>query len=413
MKILHTSDWHLGRSLYGRNRYREHSAFLDWLLECINEQRIDALLVAGDIFDTATPSNRSQELYYRFLFQVSTSCCRHVVVIGGNHDSPTFLNAPKELLLALHVYVIGSKTENPADEVLVLYDKQELPAAIICAVPYLRDRDLRTVEAGESMEEKNSKLAYGLQKHYEKVCAIAEEKQEKLQKKGFPAVPVIAMGHLFTANGKTVEGDGVRDLYVGSLAHIEAAVFPAGIDYLALGHLHVPQRIKNHKHFRYCGSPLAMGFGEAQQRKTVLAVEFDKNRPLIEEIPVPRFQELVRITGTLDDILAKLTELKRAESRAWLEIEYTGKDIVPDLRSTVEEVLLDSGMEIRLLKNSRTAQKSLRSLYQNETLDDLDENDVFERCLDTFAIPSEERKKLTAAYREILNSLHAEDSNAE
>ena len=413
MKILHTSDWHLGRSLYGRNRYREHSAFLDWLLECINEQRIDALLVAGDIFDTATPSNRSQELYYRFLFQVSTSCCRHVVVIGGNHDSPTFLNAPKELLLALHVYVIGSKTENPADEVLVLYDKQELPAAIICAVPYLRDRDLRTVEAGESMEEKNSKLAYGLQKHYEKVCAIAEEKQEKLQKKGFPAVPVIAMGHLFTANGKTVEGDGVRDLYVGSLAHIEAAVFPAGIDYLALGHLHVPQRIKNHKHFRYCGSPLAMGFGEAQQRKTVLAVEFDKNRPLIEEIPVPRFQELLRITGSLDDILAKLTELKRAESRAWLEIEYTGKDIVPDLRSTIEEVLLDSGMEIRLLKNSRTAQKSLRSLYQNETLDDLDENDVFERCLDTFAIPSEERKKLTAAYREILNSLHAEDSNAE
>jgi exonuclease SbcD len=113
MKILHTSDWHIGRSLYGRKRYDEFSAFLDWLAEFIQTENIDALLVAGDIFDTSMPSNRAQELYYRFLCKVSASCCRHIVVIAGNHDSPSFLNAPKELLRALNVHVVGSITQNP------------------------------------------------------------------------------------------------------------------------------------------------------------------------------------------------------------------------------------------------------------------------------------------------------------
>ena len=113
MKILHTSDWHIGRSLYGRKRYDEFSAFLDWLAEFIQAESVDALLVSGDVFDTSTPSNRAQELYYRFLCKVSASCCRHIVVIAGNHDSPSFLNAPKELLRALNVYVVGSITENP------------------------------------------------------------------------------------------------------------------------------------------------------------------------------------------------------------------------------------------------------------------------------------------------------------
>jgi exonuclease SbcD len=98
MKILHTSDWHLGRTLYGKKRYKEFAAFLDWLAQTIEEEKVDALLVAGDVFDISTPNNRAQELYYRFLCTVANSCCRHVVVIAGNHDSPSFLDAPKALL---------------------------------------------------------------------------------------------------------------------------------------------------------------------------------------------------------------------------------------------------------------------------------------------------------------------------
>jgi len=136
MKILHTSDWHLGRSLYGRKRYDEFSACLDWLAEFIQTESVDALLIAGDVFDTSTPSNRAQELYYRFLCKVSASRCRHIVVIAGNHDSPSFLNAPKELFRALNVHVVGSITENPEDEVITLTDSSGIPEAIVCAVSY-------------------------------------------------------------------------------------------------------------------------------------------------------------------------------------------------------------------------------------------------------------------------------------
>ena len=205
MKILHTSDWHLGRSLYGRKRYDEFTAFLDWLSTRIENEKIDALLVAGDVFDTSTPSNRAQELYYRFLCRVSGSTCRHIVVISGNHDSPSFLNAPKELLRALNVYVVGSTTDNLKDEVIVLYDEQNEPQAIVCAVPYLRDKDIRIVEAGETIDDKNAKLINGLKNHYADVCTLAEHKQVEFQKNGYSGVPIIAMGHLFTAGGKTCQ----------------------------------------------------------------------------------------------------------------------------------------------------------------------------------------------------------------
>ncbi len=413
MKILHTSDWHLGRSLYGRKRYDEFSKFLDWLGDTIEQEDIDALLVAGDVFDTSTPGNRAQELYYRFLHRVSASRCRHVVVIAGNHDSPTFLNAPRELLRALNVHVVGAATQNPEDEVIVLSDEQNHPQAVICAVPYLRDRDIRTVEAGESIEDKNAKLILGLKNHYADVCTIAERKQAEFEKNGHPGVPIVAMGHLFAAGGKTIDGDGVRELYVGSLAQVGKDAFPSSIDYLALGHLHVPQQVNNDGNMRYCGSPIPMGFGEAGQRKKVIIVEFDGRRPAVQELRIPVFQPLERIVGSLDEIHAKLEQLKRINSTAWLEIEYTGADVADNLRDILDEALADSGMEILRIKNKQLIDRVIRTIDEDETLDDLKVNDVFERCLDAFEVPAEDRKELTVSYNEIIKSLDEEDVNAE
>lgn len=413
MKILHTSDWHLGRSLYGRKRYDEFAEFLDWLVNTIEQEGIDALLIAGDVFDTSTPSNRAQELYYRFLCRVAGYCCRHIVIVAGNHDSPSFLNAPKELLRALNVYVVGAMTENPEDEVFVLEDDRSQPQGIVCAVPYLRDKDIRIVEPGETVDDKNAKLVDGLKKHYSAVCAIAEQKQAEFEKAGHSNVPIIAMGHLFTAGGKTVDGDGVRELYVGSLAHVGNDVFPSSIDYLALGHLHVPQRVGNFEHIRYCGSPLAMGYGEAKQDKKVIIVQFDGRTPSVREILVPCFQALERIVGSLDDIHTRIEALKREASKAWLEIEYIGNDIVANLREMLDEALVGSAMEIRRIKNRRIIERVMNTLQQDETLDDLDANDVFQRCLSAFDVPDQDRETLTACYAEIIKSLHEEDSNAE
>ncbi|OQX43688.1 MAG: exonuclease sbcCD subunit D, partial [Candidatus Sedimenticola endophacoides] len=162
MKILHTSDWHLGRTLCGRRRHEEFAAFLEWLAGIIEAHAIDALLVAGDLFDTSTPGNPAQALYYRFLCRVAASPCRHVVVVAGNHDSPAFLEAPRELLKALDVHVVGAACEDPADEVLVLHDAAGAPELIVCAVPYLRERDIRQVTPGESVRDKERKLLEGV-----------------------------------------------------------------------------------------------------------------------------------------------------------------------------------------------------------------------------------------------------------
>ncbi len=401
MKILHTSDWHLGRSLYGRKRYDEFSAFLDWLVNLLKSEQVEVLLIAGDVFDTSTPSNRAQQLYYGFLCKVAASCCRHIVVIAGNHDSAAFLNAPKELLLALNVYVVGAITENLEDEVISLLDSTNTVEAIICAVPYLRDRDIRSVEAGESIGDKNSKLIAGVKNHYAEVCQLAISRQKAKD------IPIIAMGHLFAAGGKTVEGDGVRELYVGSLAHVSHDIFPDCIDYLALGHLHVPQQVGGVEHFRYSGSPIPMGYGEVGQQKKVLLVQFKKRIPQINEYPIPCFQALEKIAGTMDDITEKIAQLKSAKSHAWLEIEYTGKEIIKDLlNQTCHEAIAETNMEIRRIKNKRTAFQFMSQAGEDETLDDLDVNDVFNRCLDSYEVLMDERPELIQSYREIILSLY-------
>jgi len=418
MKILHTSDWHLGRSLYGRKRYNEFTEFLDWLSDTIEQKNIDVLLVAGDIFDSNTPGNRAQELYYRFLCKVANSCCRHIVVIAGNHDSPSFLNAPKQLLRALNVYVVGSIMASAEDEVIILHNNNNEPEAIICAVPYLRDKDIRTAQAGESITDKNTQLLQGLKKHYADVCAIAQQKQQEFElEHNLSAIPVIAMGHLFTAGGKTVDGDGVRELYVGSLAHVGSDVFPESVAYAALGHLHVAQTVGDCEHIRYSGSPIPMGYGEAKQQKKVMLVEFHHKTAHIEEYPVPCFQLLERIEGSLETIEEKIAQLKNSNDpltqSAWLEIIYTGSTIVPDLNSRLEQSLENSVMEIRRIQNKQLTHQIIANINKNDTLDDLSEHDVFQRCLNGAGVPLEDQQELLQSYNEIVNLLHEEDSNAQ
>lgn len=409
LKLLHTSDWHIGRTLYGRKRYEEFEAFLTWLAETIEQNEIDALLVAGDVFDTSAPSNRAQELYYRFLCRVAASSCRHIVVVAGNHDSPSFLNAPKELLKALDVHVIGSSTASPEDEVLVLRNEQDAPELIVCAVPYLRDRDIRVAEAGESVEDKERKLIDGIRTHYAAVAALAEQKREELG----ADIPIVGTGHLFTAGGQTVDGDGVRELYVGSLAHVTAGIFPACFNYLALGHLHVPQKVNGSETIRYSGSPLPMGFGEAKQQKSVCQVEFHSTAASVQLIDVPVFQKLERVKGDWDGISNRILELSATDSQGWLEVIYDGTEVIGDLRERLEAAMSGTQMEILRIKNNRIIDRVLGQIHEEETLDDLNVNDVFERCLAVHDVPEEQRPELLRAYQETVSSLYEDDVQAE
>lgn len=408
MKVIHTSDWHIGRSLYGRKRYEESEAFLAWLAELMEQEKVDVLLVAGDIFDNSAPSNRAQELYYRFLRRVAGVAGRQVVIIGGNHDSPSFLNAPQELLRHLNIHVVGCASETPADEVLVLSDREGEPGLIVCAVPYLRDRDIRTVEAGESLEDKERKLIAGIRLHYREVLDLAEQTRAALDR----PVPMVAMGHLFAAEGRTVDGDGVRELYVGSLAHVGADLFPPNIDYLALGHLHVPQLVGGAERARYSGSPLPMGFGEADQGKSVLMVDFSVAPGLVTAISVPRFQKLERLRGDWQQLERRLRELACGGSKAWLEIVYDGDEIIGNLRDRLEEVIAGTGLVISRVKDERKLASVLSSMGGQETLEDLDLYEVFQRCLDRHDVPEAQRGELLSTYQEAVASLYEEDRRA-
>ncbi len=408
MKLLHTSDWHLGRALYNRKRYDEYEAFLTWLAGIIERENVDVVLIAGDVFDNSTPSNYAQELYYRFLCRVAATANRHVVIIAGNHDSPSFLNAPKDLLKFLNIHVVGYAVGDSADEVIVLPGADRKPGLIVCAIPYLRDRDIRTSEAGESVEDKEKKIVEGIKNHYRLVCAAAEQKQAELGK----PVPIVAMGHLFAAGGQTVDGDGVRELYIGSLAQVRNDVFPEGIDYVALGHLHVPQRVGVSDFIRYSGSPLPIGFGEAQQEKSVILVEFSDKTPKVASIAVPRFQELKLLRGDWHTLARNLDELKSRKSTAWLEIIYEGDEVAANLQERLTEAIAGTGLEILRVRNSRIIERALSQNKAEETLDDLDATDVFVRCLDAHDVPEDQRAGLLSTYREVLTSLHEADPMA-
>jgi DNA repair protein SbcD/Mre11 len=409
MKVLHTSDWHIGRALYGRKRYQEFESFLDWLICCIENEGIEVLLVAGDIFDNGTPSNRALELYYRFLCRCAGAGCRYVVITAGNHDSPPLLNAPREVLRHLNVHVVGSMADAAEDELVALNNADGKPELLVCAVPYLRDRDIRHAEAGETLEDKGRKLIEGIRNHYRKVADAALAKSAALG----GGIPIVAMGHLFTSGGRTLDGDGVRELYVGTLGHVAADTFPECFDYLALGHLHVAQRVGSSDVRRYSGSPLPMSFGESGQDKIVLVLNVDRKDVAVREVAVPCFQQLATVRGDWKRITERIADLKSDHSSAWLEVVYEGEDIIADLQERLRELVDGTSLEILRSKNMRLVEQALKRMAAEETLDDLAVDDVFARCLAAHDVPAERQGELVAVFRETILALQEEDPRGE
>jgi len=409
MRLIHTSDWHLGHRFHGRKRHDEQARFLDWLAGLIEAQGIDALLVAGDIFDTTAPGSRALTLYYRFLHRLAASPCRHVVLIGGNHDSPALLEAPRELLRQLRIHVVGAVDGDLDKEILLLHDREGRPELLVGAVPFLRDRDIRLAAAGESLEEKGLLLQQGIRAHYQQVCQAAERLRRSLD----PALPLVVMGHLFVTGGLTIEGDGVRELSVGGLSRIDGAAFPEDIDYLALGHLHLGQQVEGEATRRYCGAPLPMGFNEADQRKQVLAVQAEGRAITVEPIPVPCFQPLVSLVGDLPALLRGLAELKAAASDAWLELHCQGQDLIPNLREQLLAAVEESELVILRIRNRRIYDFALQQAREAECLDDLSVAEVFERCLEAGQVAAAQRPLLRGALAEITGQLAGQEPGGE
>ncbi len=403
MKILHTSDWHLGRTLYSKKeRQNEHSAFLNWLLTTIKENAIDVLLIAGDVFDTASPSSSSQKMYYDFLVQVRNSECKNVVVVGGNHDSPSFLNAPRDILAALNVSVIGNATENIEDEIISIEDGDKNPVMIVCAVPFLRERDISRFAEKENYADRSKRINESIKKHYETIAKLAEKRKKDSKKN----LPIVAMGHLSVVGGKRNEDDGVRETYIGNVEAISSDIFPETFDYVALGHYHIPSVIKNH--IRYCGSPIPMGFGEAGQKKCVYIIDF-KDEKTIETIEIPNFQRLESIVGDKEFIAERLTELRKENMSVWVEIIYKGEAIFPDFSAWINEQTANTNIEVLKLQNRQYLNNVLTTDDTINSLEELNVFDVFDTLLAKSTLPEAQKNELKATYKEVVTSLNIEN----
>ena len=404
MRFLHTSDWHLGRMLYSKKeRAEEHSLFFNWLLDTIRENAIDILLVAGDIFDTISPGNASLKMYYDFLLKVRNYGCSHVLIVGGNHDSPGLLDAPKEVLSILNVKIVGKACENPEDEVFTLADENGQASAIICAVPFLRERDISKYTEGETYSDRSFRIKNCIKKHYETVADIAKNKQNECGKD----IPIIAMGHLSVVGGKTVADDGVRDIYIGNIECVGSDIFPSCFDYVALGHYHIPSVISDS--VRYSGSPIPMGFGEANQQKNIIIIDFENGNKTITEIQIPTFRKLESIVGNKDYISARLQQLKDKNESVWVEVIYEGNEIFADFATWTSEQTADTKIEVLINKNKTCLGKVLTQEDTTKSLEEMNEYDVFDKLLNSKDFPEEQKSELIDLYREIIYKMNEKE----
>lgn len=403
MRILHTSDWHIGRKLKEHDRTGEFIKFFAWLENIIASENIDVLLVSGDIFDTTTPSTASQNIYYSFLSRLAESFCRHTIIISGNHDSPAFLDAPADLLKLSRIHVIGSTCPSPEDEVITLRNESGQPELVVCAVPYLRDRDVRTSSIDDDFTDIEHALKAGIREHYAKVFSHARESSH--------GVPVIAMGHLFVQGGRARPDEGERSLYVGTAVNMESGIFPEDIIYTALGHLHSPQSV-GRENIRYSGSPIAMTFGEAKQEKSVYVVELEGNNLAgIRNINVPVFQRLERISGNEQELEAQIDILGRENISIWIEATYTGDEIIADLKDKLNDYAKKYS-ELEIVSFEDNARNIIPNTYNfsGKSLEEFSPEKIFEQLLDSKNIPEDQRIIFRRMYQEILHIIEAREA---
>lgn len=399
MRIIHTADWHLGQFFYTKSRAAEHQAFLDWLLEQAEAQQADAIIVAGDIFDTGSPPSYARELYNRFVVNLQQTGCQ-LVVLGGNHDSVATLNESRELLACLNTRVIAAASDDIRDQVLVLNTRDGQPGAILCAIPFLRPRDIMRSQSGQSGRDKQQTLLEAITDHYQ-CCwqeALAQRAALNL------TLPVIATGHLTTMG--VTKSDAVRDIYIGTLDAFPADAFPPA-DYIALGHIHRAQRVANSEHIRYSGSPIPLSFDELGKEKSVFVVDFaDGALNQVTPLTIPRFQPMQMIKGSLEEIEAQLAALEPdpQEKLIWLDIEIVTDDWLSELQRRIQQLTEDLPVEVILLRRSREQRERVIARQNNETLSELSVEEVFARRL---ALEEGEPERLARAEALFAQTLEA------
>lgn len=386
LKVLHTADWHLGHSLHGVSRYLEHQRFLSWLLNQLLIKQIDALIIAGDIFDSANPSAVAQTQLYDFLVQAKQQqSALTIILIGGNHDSASRLQAPATLLNTLGVHVIGGLTRHPNGE--IAWDKLLIPLtdtagaikAWCGAMPFLRNADLPTY-----IDAETDTLVAGVTQLYDDLFT-------KLRNKACHGESLLLTGHCYMVGGQISELSE-RKILGGNQHALPVDLFPKEVDYVALGHLHNPQAVAGKQHIRYSGSPIPLSFDESDYVHQVVQIELLKGQePKISALPIPRTVDLIRIPNGKDhapllDVLAQLQTLPlnyrlETDYQPFVELRILLDKPEPSMHQQIDAVA--KNLPVRILKRSTLlagSDKSLADSASDTRLEELQPLAVFEQC---------------------------------
>ncbi|MDK1703827.1 exonuclease subunit SbcD [Serratia rubidaea] len=408
MRLIHTSDWHLGQYFFTKSRAAEHQAFLRWLIAQIEQHQVDALIVAGDLFDTGSPPSYARELYNRFVVELQQTGCQ-LVVLGGNHDSVATLNESRELLSCLNTTVIANAQPDAGQQIVTLNRRDGQPGALLCAIPFLRPRDLLTSRAGESGTQKQQALQEAIAGHYQALYQAACAQREAL---GL-TLPIVATGHLTTVGVTT--SDSVRDIYIGTLDAFPAQAFPPA-DYIALGHIHRAQQVAKSEHIRYSGSPIPLSFDELGNAKSVFMVDFaDGGLQQVTPLPVPLFQPMQLIKGDLAQIERQLQQFAdyQGELPVWLDIEVATQDYLSDIQRRIQALADNLPVEVVLLRRSKEQRRQAIEQQDKETLNELSVDEVFERRLaQENELEEARRGRMRDMFRQTVNALQDEEPSA-
>ncbi|MCI0426366.1 MAG: exonuclease SbcCD subunit D [Actinobacteria bacterium] len=328
MRILHTSDWHVGRRMRGRDRSEEHRAVLTELTEIAADRKVDLTLVAGDLFDTGSPTPVAEEIVWDTLLRLAEVA--PVVIVAGNHDNPTRIDAVAPLLGRAGIIAIGAP-RSPDSGGLV-----EVAGARIGLLPFVSQKGIvRAAEIMASDPDQNAGL------YQERVQRVVERLTEGM---GTDTVNLLVT-HL-TVFG-AVTGGGERVAHVFGYA-VPPTVFPGHLSYVALGHLHRQQKIPHPGAVWYSGSPMQLDFGEVDDTKGVLVVEAGPGKPAtVTTVPIASGRRLVTVKGRLEEVLAKTDDL----GEAYVKVVLTEKGrvgLADEVRAVIPdavEVILESPQE--------------------------------------------------------------------
>ena len=382
MRLLHTSDWHLGQTLHNYERGYEHQRFLDWLLDTLVAERVDVLLVAGDVFDNANPSAASQKQLYVFLQQARARLpALQLVVVAGNHDSAGRLEAPAPLLAAHGTHVIGHLLRGENGDIdlerllLPLSGADGRVQAWCLAVPFLRPGDVPKLPAGDTQD------AYlgGIALLYRQLTDLALARRQ-------PGQAILAMGHCHMVGGE-MSNDSERRIVIGGTEMLPSGIFDTAIAYAALGHLHKAQAVGGQEHIRYCGSPIPLSFAEVNYRHQVLCLDIDgETLQSVRVIEVPRAVPLLRVPATpapIAEVLAQLAALDvpdaPAEAQPLLEVRVRLDAPEPGLRTRIETALDGKPVRLAKIETSSTARSSAPENMTLDQLSQLQPDDIFRR----------------------------------